>query len=237
MKKSFVLHMDSLQILDSLTDEQAGQLFKKIKEYHSEIKPKETQITQSVNSVVDLVFVPFKLQFIRDLEKFEKVCDRNRNNGKQGGRPKIKNPKKPKKADSDKDSDSVSDSKKDNNSLPASPTNKLTIEEREKRFYNELSNQVSKYPKETLRAFFNYWTERNKKGDRMRFEDEKFFDIARRLATWRKRENPKDNNLITESNGELPPEIIALYPPGTGVEFIKIKEREKRLSLENRGRQ
>lgn len=104
-KKSFILHLDSLTILDELSNEQAGELFKKIYKYNSGEKPKETQKTQSVISVIDAVFIQFKSQFDRDLEKYDRVVNRNKSNGLLGGRPKKNNPKKPKKADSDNDSD------------------------------------------------------------------------------------------------------------------------------------
>lgn len=111
MKKSFILHIDSLGILDELSDEQAGQLFKLIYAHHNPNKPKETQITQLVN----LAFYPFKSQFDRDFQTYQGIVERNKKNGLVGGRPKKNNPKKPKKADSDNVSDSVSDSKNENN--------------------------------------------------------------------------------------------------------------------------
>ena len=107
-RKSFILHIDSLGILNELTDEQAGQLFKLIYEYHNPNKPKQTQITQLVN----LAFYPFKSQFERDNQTYNNVCERNKNNGLLGGRPKNKNPKKPKKADSD--NKNKNDNKNDN---------------------------------------------------------------------------------------------------------------------------
>jgi len=108
IKKSFIIHIDSLGILDELTDEQAGQLFKLIYEYHNPNKPKQTQITQLVN----LAFYPFKSQFERDNQTYNNVCERNKNNGLLGGRPKNKNPNKPKKADSD--NKNKNDNKNDN---------------------------------------------------------------------------------------------------------------------------
>jgi hypothetical protein len=109
MKKSFILYVDTLGILNELTDEQAGQLFRKIYEYHIKEKPKETEKTQSVNSVIELIFFPFKAQFDRDLQTYMSVCDRNRNNGLKGGRPKIKTQNNPKNLDSDSDSDNDTD--------------------------------------------------------------------------------------------------------------------------------
>ena len=118
MKKSFILHIDSLGILDELTDEQAGQLFKLIADYHNPDKPKKTEITQLVN----LAFYSFKNQFDRDLITYNNVVNRNRNNGKNGGRPRKNNPKKPKKADSDNDNDSdnVNDNKNNKNYIDLS---------------------------------------------------------------------------------------------------------------------
>ena len=106
-RKSFILHIDSLGILNELTDEQAGQLFKLIYEYHNPNKPKQTQITQLVN----LAFYPFKSQFERDNQTYNNVCERNKNNGLLGGRPKNKNPNKPKKADSDNKNKNDNDNK------------------------------------------------------------------------------------------------------------------------------
>ena len=118
MRKSFILHIDSLGILNELTDEQAGQLFKLIYNYYNPNKPIETQITQLVN----LAFYPFKSQFERDLQAYNKVCDRNKNNGMLGGRPKKNNPNKPKKPDNDnknKNNNDNNNDNKNNKNLPA----------------------------------------------------------------------------------------------------------------------
>ena len=118
IKKSFLIHIDSLDVLDHLTDEQCGQLLRAFKSYH---------YGEELNlpSLLSIAFTPFKNQFKRDLETYENVCNRNKINGLKGGRPKNpnnpsgllktqRNPKKPKKPDSDnkKDSDSDKDNKK-----------------------------------------------------------------------------------------------------------------------------
>ena len=61
-KKSFVLHIDSLDVLDDLSDEQAGKLFKAIKAY-------QKNDGMEVDSLVKIAFSPFKNQFTRDDEK------------------------------------------------------------------------------------------------------------------------------------------------------------------------
>ena len=111
MKKSFVLHKDSLSVLDELTNEQAGILFKAIRNYQNG-EPVDLEFG------LRMAFIPFENQFERDNEAYENTVKRNRDNGSKGGRPKkptetqkthsvIEEPKKP---DSVSDSDNVSDS-------------------------------------------------------------------------------------------------------------------------------
>lgn len=56
------------------------------------------------------------------------------------------------------------------------------IELREADFRREVNEY--NYPKEVLEEFFSYWTEPNKSGTRMRFEQEKTWHLGRRLARW-----------------------------------------------------
>lgn len=63
-----------------------------------------------------------------------------------------------------------------------------TIEERSLIFMDKCAEQLGTYSKETLRAFYDYWTETNEGGRRMRFEMQKVFDIKKRLITWKKNE-------------------------------------------------
>ena len=120
-RKSFVLHFDSLDVIEELTDEQVGKLLKKMRSYHN------GNTYNSNDKIVDIVFIQFKNQFDRDMEKYENVCNRNRENGLKWGRPKQTqqnpknpsgysgNPKKPKKADNDNDNNN--DNKNNNNTL------------------------------------------------------------------------------------------------------------------------
>lgn len=119
-RKSFILHIDSLGILDSLSDEQAGKLFKAIKSYQV-----DDELT--TDEVIKLVFFPFKSQFERDNEKYKTICDRNKNNGLKGGRPKASETEKtqsvikePRKADSDSKNDSDSDNEEQKILSPSS---------------------------------------------------------------------------------------------------------------------
>jgi hypothetical protein len=109
-RKSYITHLDSLDILDKLSDEQAGKLFKAIKFYQ------KTKKTPDLDLMLDLVFTPFLNQFIRDDENYEKTCEARRVAGGKGGKQKVANASKSKQnvanlADSDSKSDSDSDSK------------------------------------------------------------------------------------------------------------------------------
>lgn len=135
-RKSFIIHKDSLSVLDELSDEQAGLLFKAIKAYQNDEGIE-------LDSLTKIVFSPFKAQFDRDDEKYKKIVERNKNNGSKGGRPKTEanpenpdkpsglngNPENPSKADSvsksksDSKNDSVSESKSKKTTLSAKANN------------------------------------------------------------------------------------------------------------------
>ena len=120
-KKSFILHLDSLDVIDELNDQQTAELFKAIIDYQKTGKT-------NLKGLMKVVFIPFKNQFLRDQNKYESKCETNKINGSKGGRPKKTkdNPdkpkitqrlnNKPKKAysDNDSDSDSKNDSVSDN---------------------------------------------------------------------------------------------------------------------------
>jgi len=81
-RDSFVLYADSLDILDLLSDEQAGQLFRTIRCYvRGEDLPELDQI-------IKLAFIPIKNHLDRDAEKYERICKKRREVGALGGRPK-----------------------------------------------------------------------------------------------------------------------------------------------------
>lgn len=119
-KKSFVLHHDSLSILDELNNEQAGLLFKAIYNYN---------IGNDFELPTDLrlLFISFKNQFVRDKERYLDKVEINKLNGSKGGLAKstkikqtLPNATKRKRsvanlADSDNDSDSDNVNKKENN--------------------------------------------------------------------------------------------------------------------------
>lgn len=173
-KKSFILYCDIIHTVEQLNDVDAGKLFKHVLKYVNDLNPEADDI------ITKIAFEPIKQQLKRDLQKYERLCVRNAENGKSGGRPRkpkkpnglIGNSEKPKKADNDTDNDTdvVND-----------------INKRKLLFKEKLKQYLPEYGKELLNDFFLYWSEHNENGKRMRWEKERTFGMKARLNTWQKR--------------------------------------------------
>jgi hypothetical protein len=94
-KKGFILYADLLQTFSYLNLEQRGQVITWVLEYVNDQNP------EPLEGLLMAVVEPIKQQLKRDLKKFEKRVESNRQNGAKGGRPKKTqpNPTKPKKSD------------------------------------------------------------------------------------------------------------------------------------------
>ena len=102
-KKSFVLYNDLREIVDLMPDDMAGKLFKMMLAYVNGDSVETDDITLRV------AFKPIQLQLERDAGKYATYLQKQRDNGKRGGRPKKAEEsqktqpflEKPKKADND----------------------------------------------------------------------------------------------------------------------------------------
>ena len=63
------------------------------------------------------------------------------------------------------------------------------MEKRKQAFLMQLTPFFSRYGQAMCQDFSDYWTEPNRSRTKMRFELERTWDLARRLATWSKRDN------------------------------------------------
>lgn len=77
---------------------------------------------------------------------------------------------------------------------------KRSFKEREHEFGASLIPYIEKYSKETIRAFFNYWSEKSKIGAYMRFELEKTWETSKRLQTWASREKVSKSTTTLKSS-------------------------------------
>ncbi|NLX27956.1 MAG: hypothetical protein GXY59_03190 [Bacteroidales bacterium] len=114
-RDSFLLYHSFYEPVKEMTLEEKGMLFDAIYEYQI------SGVIPELTPALKVAFLYMKSQFERDSKKYERVCNRNRENGLKGGRkrnnpeePKkpsglFGNPKEPKKADTDTDTDTDTD--------------------------------------------------------------------------------------------------------------------------------
>jgi len=84
MKKSFLMYIDSLDVLEELSDEEAGQLFKAVRAFH------QNQDVE-LSPMVRVAFSAFKNHFVRDQQKYSDICEKRRVAGAAGGNQKQAN--------------------------------------------------------------------------------------------------------------------------------------------------
>ena len=84
-KKSFILYCDQQGIFNQLPDEIAGRLIKHIFAYVNDESPTTDEL------IINIAFEPIKQQLKRDLQKYQQLGDKQRDNGAKGGRPKKAN--------------------------------------------------------------------------------------------------------------------------------------------------
>ena len=82
MGKNTLIYPSHFELIDELTDEQAGKLIKSIGKYEKGIT------TEFDDMLVKGIFISIKRDFDLQQQNYEKVCERNGKNGKKGGRPK-----------------------------------------------------------------------------------------------------------------------------------------------------
>lgn len=81
MKDNFLLKRNQKEVFDELTNEEAGKLIKGIFNY---VATGESNLKGSLKAI----FIPIKNDIDRNEEKYQRIIERNRENGKNGGRPK-----------------------------------------------------------------------------------------------------------------------------------------------------
>ena len=103
-----------------------------------------------------------------------------------------------KMADSDSDSESESESESEEKKKETSPEGEAkkkislsrsrTLLTRKEDFYQSILPYADQYDREILNDFYQYWTELDKRRQRMRFEMQKTWETGKRLSTWARRE-------------------------------------------------
>lgn len=163
-RDSFILYKSFYEPISYLTDEQIGRLFRAIFNY---------QISGNENADADII-IPFRFfvnQFRIDNAKYDEICEKRRENGKKGGRPKKPNgfqetkrfSEKPKKAHNDNDNENENENENENvfsvvADAPTTPTKKRIS------FVPPSLEEVKAYaleigaPEKEAVSFFDYFT-------------------------------------------------------------------------------
>lgn len=106
-KNKIVFYADWKDSFNHLTDEEAGKLIKHFFKYVNDENP------TLEDRLLKASWIPIEKTLKRDLKKWESYVEKQKENGKKGGRPKTQKTQafleKPKKAVNDSVSDSVTD--------------------------------------------------------------------------------------------------------------------------------
>jgi len=231
-KKSFILHLDSLEVLDELTPTQCGELLLAMRAYNEGNDVK-------LSGLLKAVFIPFRNQFDRDLEKYNSIVLRNRENGAKGGKPKgtqtnplgilgtQANPNKPDNdSDSKKDSENGSENGKDENTGGQAPV-KVFVKPSQDEIVNYV---IQKNPTGNIsgatsfaEVFFSHYENIGWKVGKNKMKDWKLA-----IVQWKETMN---KHLFPNGIAQLPPEQRQVTPDlpnhKRGVEY-------KRSGIENR---
>jgi len=175
MRKSFILHLDSLCILDDLTDEQRGQLFNSIYKFNigEEIK---------LTGMLKIAFSPFRNQFLRDIEKYDVFCESQRKRRLGKG----KNQTEPNKPTVTKETNGT-------NSVSVSVSKSVSDIKKKKKQYSDFNNVLlldSEFEK-IKEKFNDYEKKINNLGEYMKMKGASYKDHYLTILNWARRDEEK----------------------------------------------
>lgn len=181
-KKSFVLYSDYQELFSELSDADAGKLIKHIFSYVNDENP----ICEK--QIINISFIPIKLQLKRDLKKFEQIKEKRSEIGRIGGLKSAEQRSKTNQIEAKQAIASFAQANQavnDNVTVTDNVTViKNNIDARKLKFADTLKPFLEKYGREMLTDFYKYWTEPNKSGTKFKQEMLKTWDTSRRLETW-----------------------------------------------------
>lgn len=204
MRESFVFYRSFYDAIKDLPRDVQGEIYTAIMEYS--LYGKETE---NLKPIARSVFTLMKPQIDVNNKRFE--------NGKKGGRPKGEDkPSSNQSKTNEKPNNNQNETKaepnvNDNANVNANKDNtpngalkkdaaKAATLKRKEEFGQSLVPFMDKYGGTMIRAFFDYWSELNKSGTKMRCEMQKTWEVGKRLATWAGNESTYGNNRKTTTS-------------------------------------
>lgn len=85
-RKSFILHLDSLEDLNELSKEEIGTLFLAMIDYNKNVLNGNEEDLIINDKLLEFIFKPFKKQFIRDFKRYQSTSEKRRLAGAKGGK-------------------------------------------------------------------------------------------------------------------------------------------------------
>jgi len=106
-RDGIIIYVQQYEAIKDLSQSDKGLLLDAIFHYHI-----TGEVMQELPPMVLMAFTFIRTSIDSNTRKYEAIVERNRENGKKGGRPRNpNNPSEPKKADTDTDTDTVKDTK------------------------------------------------------------------------------------------------------------------------------
>ena len=149
-------------------------------------------------NIIELIEGNIYIKFLTiQLSEFENKSDQNSKNAKEGWEKRRKQKDQSKRnanalnpqseTDAIREDEIKEDKKKEENNLPPTAKEKSFKVLTEKEFGKSLEMFIPEFGKQTIRSFFDYWTEKSPTG-KMKFQLGKTWDSKKRLKTWKSNE-------------------------------------------------
>ena len=185
-KKSFILYSDIHDILQVLSDEEAGKLFKAIASYNLTGEKAETD-----NRVVNVILTIITAQLERNKQKYQQICTQRSSAGRKGSEKRWKKQEtKPEEQKTAKEAAPETATETVKETAPKttpSQRREERITKSKEHFIKDIEAYADKYDRQMLNDFYRYWTELNPSHTKMRYEMQKTWETGKRLATWSKK--------------------------------------------------
>ena len=234
MRSGFVFYRSWLEAVKNLPREMQGEVLTAIIEYGL-----DGVTTGSLKPITSAMLAMVKPQIDANNKRLE--------NGLKGGRPrKIETESEPnnnqtitkkkpnnnqtetkKNQTEPKEKEKVKDIEKETttNVVAKKDAAKAATLSRKEEFYNSLIPYVEMYGKDMVRDFFDYWSEMNKSETKMRFEQQPTWEVAKRLATWAKREKTNGNRTEQSERDSQQRRVNSAVAVATRVQEAAAKKR------------
>ena len=193
-KKGFLLYADIQTVVNKLSDDYAGKLFKHILAYVNDENPTTNDL------LLEIAFEPIKQQLKRDLLQWAETKVGRSKAGLASAEKKKQN--KLELTNSTNVENEQQDTTKSTVNVNVNVNDNVIIKDivsRKLKFSDSLKTFINVYPRETLNDFYKYWTEPNKSNTKFRQELEKTWDTKRRLENWTRNDKnfKKETELVT----------------------------------------